>query len=57
MFSSLNNIVQAHRNLVREYVDLQMCDRPDLSLDEQRFIQAEEDLIEKVEKNLHDSNN
>ncbi|CAF4346248.1 unnamed protein product [Rotaria socialis] len=34
MFSSLNDIVQAHRNLV-----------------------PEEDLIEKVEKNLHDSNN
>ncbi|CAF4392358.1 unnamed protein product, partial [Adineta steineri] len=34
-----------------------MCVRPDLSLDEQRFIQAEEDLIEKVEKNLHDVNN
>ncbi|UJR37799.1 hypothetical protein I4U23_030490 [Adineta vaga] len=57
MFTCLNNIVQYHRNLVREYVDLQMCDRPDLSLDEQRFIQAEEDLIEKVEKNLHDTNN
>jgi SNF2 family DNA or RNA helicase len=57
MFSCLNDIVQSHRNLVREYVDLQMCDRPDLSLDEQRFIQAEEDLIEKVEKNLHDTNN
>jgi hypothetical protein len=56
MFSSLNDIVQSHRNLVREYVDLQMCDRPDLSLPEQRFIQAEEDLIEKVEKNLHDIN-
>ncbi|CAF1240413.1 unnamed protein product [Adineta steineri] len=57
MYTSLNDIVQSHRNLVREYVDLQMCDRPDLSLDEQRFIQAEEDLIEKVEKNLHDVNN
>jgi SNF2 family DNA or RNA helicase len=56
MYSSLNDIVQSHRNLVREYVDLQICDRPDLSSDEQRFIQAEEDLIEKVEKNLHDIN-
>jgi SNF2 family DNA or RNA helicase len=56
MFSCLNDMVQSHRNLVREYVDLQMCNRPDLSLDEQRFIQAEEDLIEKVEKNLHDTN-
>src|ERR1700722_15580574 len=56
IFSSLNDIVQSHRNLVREYVDLQIHHRPDLSLDEQRFIQAEEDLIEKVEKNLHDIN-
>ncbi|CAF2544118.1 unnamed protein product [Rotaria sp. Silwood2] len=57
MFNCLNDIVQSHRNLVHEYVNLQMYDRPDLSLDEQRFIQAEEDLIEKVEKNLHDINN
>ncbi|CAF4789948.1 unnamed protein product [Rotaria sp. Silwood1] len=57
MFNCLNDIVQSHRTLVHEYVNLQMCDRPDLSLDEQRFIQAEEDLIEKVEKNLHDINN
>lgn len=57
MFSSLNDIIQTHRTLVHEYVDLQMCDRPDLSLDEQRFIQAEEDLIEKVEKNIRDINN
>jgi E1A-binding protein p400 len=56
MYSSLNDIVQSHRNLVREYLDLQMCHRPDVSLDEQRFIQTEEDLIEKVEKNLHDIN-
>ncbi|CAF1168843.1 unnamed protein product [Rotaria sordida] len=57
MFICLNDIVQSHRNLVHEYVNLQMCDRSNLSLDEQRFIQAEEDLIEKVEKNLHDINN
>ncbi|CAF3530150.1 unnamed protein product [Rotaria sp. Silwood1] len=56
MFSCLNDIVQSHRNLVREYIDLQMRDRTDLSIDEQRFIKAEEDLIEKVEKNLQDIN-
>ena len=56
MFSCLNDIVQSHRNLVREYIDLQMRDRTDLSTDEQRFIKSEEDLIEKVEKNLHDIN-
>lgn len=56
MFSCLNDIVETHRNLVREYVDLQTRDRTDLSVDEQRFIKAEEDLIEKVEKNLHDIN-
>ncbi|CAF0978049.1 unnamed protein product [Adineta steineri] len=56
MFSCLNNIVQSHRSLVREYIDLQMRDRTDLSIDEQRFIKAEEDLIEKVEKNLQDIN-
>ena len=57
MFSCLNDIVQSHRNLVREYVDLQIGDRPNLSFEEQRFIQAEEDLIEKVENNLLDANN
>jgi SNF2 family DNA or RNA helicase len=57
IFSCLNDIVQSHRHLVREYVNLQMCNHPDLSLDEQNFIQSEEDLIEKVEKNLHDVNN
>jgi E1A-binding protein p400 len=56
MFSSLNDIVQSHRNLVREYLDLQMGDRTDLSIDEQRFIQAEEDLIRKVERNLQEMN-
>jgi E1A-binding protein p400 len=56
MFSCLNDIVQSHRNLVREYIDLQMRDRTDLSLDEQRFIKAEQELIEKVEKNLQDIN-
>ena len=56
MFSCLNDIVQSHRNLVREYIDLQMRDRTDLSLDQQRFIKAEEELIEKVEKNLQDIN-
>jgi SNF2 family DNA or RNA helicase len=56
MFSCLNDIVQSHRNLVREYIDLQMRDRTDLSVDEQRFIKAEEELIEKVEKNLQDIN-
>jgi E1A-binding protein p400 len=56
MFSCLNDIVQSHRNLVREYIDLQMRDRTDLSIDEQRFIKSEEELIEKVEKNLHDIN-
>jgi E1A-binding protein p400 len=56
MFSCLNDIVQSHRNLVREYIDLQMRDRTDLSADEQRFIKSEEDLIEKVEKNLQDIN-
>ena len=55
MFACLDDIVRSHRNLVREYVDLQMRDRPDLSIDEQRFIQAEEDLIEKAERNLHGS--
>ncbi len=56
MFSCLNDIVQSHRNLVREYIDLQMRDRTDLSTDEQRFIKSEEDLIAKVEKNLQDIN-
>ncbi|CAF1172785.1 unnamed protein product [Rotaria sordida] len=56
MFSCLNDIVQSHRILVREYIDLQMRDRTDLSIDEQRFIKAEQDLIEKVEKNLQDIN-
>ena len=56
IFSCLNDIVQSHRNLVREYIDLQMRDRTDLSADEQRFIKAEEELIEKVEKNLQDMN-
>jgi E1A-binding protein p400 len=56
MFSCLNDIVQSHRNLVREYIDLQMRDRTDLSIDEQRFIKAEEELIEKVEKNLQEIN-
>ncbi|CAF2050843.1 unnamed protein product [Rotaria magnacalcarata] len=56
MFSCLNDIVQSHRNLVREYVDLQMRDRTDLSIDEQRFIKSEQDLIDKVEKNLQDIN-
>ena len=55
MFACLDDIVQSHRNLVREYVDLQMRDRPGLSIDEQRFIQAEEDLIEKAERNFHGS--
>jgi hypothetical protein len=50
IYTSLNELVQSHRHLVREYVDLQVHHRPDLSLDEQRFIQTEEDLIEKVEK-------
>ena len=52
--TSLNDILQSHRNLIQEYVQLQMHDRTDLSIDEQRFIQAEEDLIEKAEKNLYD---
>ena len=52
--NSLNDILQTHRNLIREYVQLQMHDRVDLSVDEQRFIQSEEDLIEKAEKNLSD---
>lgn len=56
MLSCLNDIVQSHRNLVREYVDLQMRDRTDLSIDEQRFIKSEQDLIGKVEKNLQDIN-
>ena len=56
MFSTLNDIVQSHRHLVREYLDLQNSHRPEFSIDEQRFIQTEEDLIEKVEKNLHDTN-
>lgn len=56
IFSCLNDIVQSHRNLVREYLDLQIRDRTDLSIDEQRFIKAEEELIEKVEKNLQDMN-
>ena len=56
MFSCLNDIVQSHRNLVREYIDLQMRDRTDLSMDEQRFIKSEEELIAKVEKNLQDIN-
>ena len=56
MFSCLNDIVQSHRNLVREYIDLQIRDRTDLTTDEQRFIQAEEELIEKIERNLQDMN-
>jgi SNF2 family DNA or RNA helicase len=56
MFSCLNDIVQSHRNLVREYIDLQTRDQTDLTVDEQRFIQSEKDLIEKVEKNLQDIN-
>lgn len=56
MFSCLNDIVQSHRNLVREYMDLQLRDRTDLSMDEERFIKAEQALIEKVEKNLQDIN-
>lgn len=56
MFSCLNDIVQSHRNLVREYIDLQIRDRTDLSADEQSFIKAEEELIEKVEKNLQNIN-
>ena len=56
MFTCLADIVQNHRNLVREYVDLQIGYCADPSSDEQRFIQAEEDLIEKAEKNLCDVN-
>lgn len=56
MFACLNEIVQNHRNLVREYVDLQIGARTESSTDEQRFIQAEEDLIEKAEKNFLDAN-
>lgn len=56
MLTSLHDIVETHRNLVREYVDLQTRDRFDLSGDEQRFIQAEEELIDKAEKNLCDVN-
>ena len=56
IFSNLNEIVQSHRTLVREYLDLQLADRTDLSVDEQRFIQAEEDLIKKVERNLREMN-
>ena len=54
MVTSLHEIVQTHRHLVREYLDLQMRDRFDLSSDEQRFIQGEEELIDKAEKNLCD---
>ena len=54
MFSCLNTIVQSHRNLVQEYLELQRGDRTDLSLEEQRFIQSEEELIKKVERNLQE---
>ena len=56
IFSSLNEIVRSHRTLVREYLDLQLADRSSLSLDEQHFIQAEEELIKKVEHNLSEMN-
>ena len=56
MFSSLNETVQQHRDLIREYLHLQTFHCSNLSQDEQHFIQAEEDLIEKVDKNLHDFN-
>jgi len=50
MYSSLNEIIQSHRFLLREYLDLQSTN----SFDEQTFLQNEEDLIDKVEKNFHD---
>lgn len=57
MFSSLNETVQHHRDLIREYLDLQLVHCPTAtSQDEQHFIQTEEDLIEKVGKNLQDFN-
>lgn len=57
IFSSLNETVQHHRHLIREYLDLQVGHCSNLSShDEQHFIQTEEDLLEKVGKNLQDVN-
>ena len=57
IFSSLNETVQHHRDLIREYLDLQLVHcSTSTSQDEQHFIQTEEDLIEKVGKNLQDFN-
>lgn len=56
MFTCLNEIVDAHRNLVQEYIDLQKSDQNELSIDEENFIKAEQNLIEKVEQHIQEIN-